>query len=467
MSKLIPKLQNGQSSTYVARQELIPRIPYKLKDNERWINGQIVQLKDEQVDNQSNEPQVLKEERSKQITAQKKQQERHENAQKGLENFGGFMNFTTRLLPSQIAGAVKEGQTFGDYVANGNKGIGGNVVLNTVFDAATGYAGMVGNNILNRNLFFYKYVDPFSYSSPFSRGTYVAKKILTRPTPNRNNIQPSYKQLNFDDRPYIGRMITGQITKNDANATKLVERFRDAAYRKYLGIPEKEPIYIPNEDGTFSYNLPYIEKLYKEYNIPFKVSDLQRKRGADYVTSNGGRVNIKTHSLGGPYEVDELFDIWDLNPFQDYVFDLNKPIRSAANKVYTKLYYPLYDSRFGYNYLGGSYLNRLRYGLDSNALKFKLPNIEAGKIMGGKPFTMKTKVPLTKSIKFEQDLIENKPYPYWNIEYGFKAEPYEMYPQQVLEYQKHGILPIENENFINNLNIDLSNLTTKTANTIQ
>lgn len=464
--KLIPRLQNGQSSTFVAKQKLIEKVPYKLKDNERWINGQLVQLKDEQVDNQSNEPKILKEEREKQLSAKESEKQRKKNTQKGLENFGGFMNFTTRFLPSQIAGAVKKGQSFGDYVANGNEGIGGNVVLNTAFDLGSGYVGMVGNNLLNRNLFFYKYIDPFSYSNPLSRGSYVVKKMFTRPTPNRNNIQPSYKQLNFADRPYLGRMITGNITENDASATKLVERFRDAAYRKYLGIPEKEPIYIPNEDGTFSYNLPYIEKLYKEYDIPFKVSDLQRKRGIDYITGNGGRVNIKTHSLSGPYEVDELFDVWDLNPFQDHIFDLNKPIRNAANKVYTKLYNPLYKSRFGYNYFGGSYLNRLRYGLDSNALKFKFPNIEASKIMGGKPFTMKTEVPLTKSIKFEQDLIENKPYPYWNIEYGFKAEPYEMYPQKVLEYKKHGVLPIQNNNLNNNLNIDLSNLTTKTVNTI-
>ena len=277
MKKLIPKLQNGQSSTYVAKQKLIPVIPYKLKDNERWINGQIVQLKDEQVDNQSNEPQVLKEEREKQLSSKETEKERQKELKKGLENFGGFINLTTRLLPSQIAGAVKEGQNFGDYIANGNKGIGRNVLLNTAFDLGTG----VGIKLFPKM---------YEYALDQTIGDFNLSYLL-----NKN------KQFNTNKiGDLIGQGGESKVYKDLTNANRVIKETRpikNSYYKTYTKSRVRRninPYYLKERIEGFKDNADGTKTLYvsqrkinpniiiddKDIKDPIKLQDeLMKKKG--------------------------------------------------------------------------------------------------------------------------------------------------------------------------------------------
>jgi hypothetical protein len=105
--------------------------------------------------------------------------------------------------------------------------------------------------------------------------------------------------------------------------SRLENKFRDAAFRKYLNLPERDPLYIANQDGTFSYNLPYIEQQYAKNGL--KIDTANMNLGVDWITGNGGNLestkNISFgHGIGSDssktFSMQEMTDTWDLHPFR-------------------------------------------------------------------------------------------------------------------------------------------------------
>jgi len=105
--------------------------------------------------------------------------------------------------------------------------------------------------------------------------------------------------------------------------SRLENKFRDAAFRKYLNLPERDPLYIANQDGTFSYNLPYIEQQYAKNGL--KIDTANMNLGVDWITGNGGNLestkNISFgHGIGSDssktFSMQEMIDTWDLHPFR-------------------------------------------------------------------------------------------------------------------------------------------------------
>lgn len=76
----------------------------------------------------------------------------------------------------------------------------------------------------------------------------------------------------------MARIDATDVEKTLANEIAL--NAREDALRMYLGFPQKYDTYIPNGDGTFSYN---IEKL-KESGFDFEGFG----QDYDYLTSNAG-----------------------------------------------------------------------------------------------------------------------------------------------------------------------------------
>ena len=106
-------------------------------------------------------------------------------------------------------------------------------------------------------------------------------------------------------------------------ANNIGRTFRDAAWKKYLGVSDGRPYYVKNKNGTWSYNLDEIDKLTKS-GITF--GGQLRSAGAstvssDFLTSAGGNLSLKVEkvnrSVGGNENIKRyLFkDRWDLHPF--------------------------------------------------------------------------------------------------------------------------------------------------------
>lgn len=248
---------------------------------------------------------------------------------------------------------------------------------------AIGKAGIVGRNIANRNLFTYAYLEPWSYLDPVKRGGKVLKHILIdNKLPNLT--RPAVSDVRFR---YMNN-ITGD--------------FRDEAFRKYLGLPERTPLYVRQADGTYGYNMKWLAD--RQPNIVLPVPhDLGNGVSVDLFTGNGGNIGIKENPLNKTVSIE---DAWDINPFSRIPTpDVWEPVRTAANKLYQTLYSKLYNSqtsfgRFGYNHLGGKQLNRLRYSdtpkrLNNvvNKITNKIRRFDAAPLLGGKTFVLKQEVP--------------------------------------------------------------------------
>lgn len=407
---------------------------------------------------------------------------------------GGFNNvdptqWARRVydLPKTMFGPMRF-STYMDRWINGNEGLvssnfqqqhpwysaGVNLLGGAALVGGSTQGPRIAHNIANRNQFFYKYLTPFSYDHPLKRGLNVAQKILTEPKINLpQDFIPSWMgKINNgigkgNHGTYIGYVPEDIIAKAELNGientpeyidyalklSRLENKFRDAAFRKYLNLPERDPLYTANQDGTFSYNLPYIEQQYAKNGL--KIDTANMNLGVDWITGNGGNLestkNISFgHGIGSDslktFSMQEMTDTWDLHPFRRAEDQLSKKygdfVRKTADNIYTKLYDKLYGHNkpfkyiSGYNLLGGKQLNRIRY---SDKVPFqnaidkiskKLVNFEAGPIMGGKPFVMKTNIPLTR-----QFTLEGKS-PVYRIQYGLNAD--NILPQAYFDWLKHG-----------------------------
>lgn len=390
-------------------------------------------------------------------------------------------------LPKTLFGPMRF-STYMDRWINGNEGLvssnfqqqhpwysaGVNLLGGAALVGGSTQGPRIAHNIANRNQFFYKYLTPFSYDHPLKRGLNVAQKILTEPKINLpQDFTPSWMgKINNgigkgNHGTYIGYIPENIIAKAELNGientpeyidyalklSRLENKFRDAAFRKYLNLPERDPLYIANQDGTFSYNLPYIEQQYAKNGL--KIDTANMNLGVDWITGNGGNLestkNISFgHGIGSDssktFSMQEMTDTWDLHPFRRAEDQLSKKygdfVRKTADNIYTKLYYKLYDHNkpfkyiSGYNLLGGKQLNRIRY---SDKVPFqntidkiskKLVNFEAGPVMGGKPFVMKTNIPLTRQFTLEGES------PVYRIQYGLNAD--NILPQAYFDWLKYG-----------------------------
>lgn len=393
-------------------------------------------------------------------------------------------------LPKTLFGPMRF-STYMDRWINGNEGLvssnfqqqhpwysaGINLLGGAALVGGSTQGPRIVHNIANRNQFFYKYLTPFSYDHPLKRGLNVAQKILTEPKINLpQDFTPSWMgKINNgigkgSHGTYIGYIPEDIIAKAELNGientpeyidyalrlSRLENKFRDAAFRKYLNLPERDPLYIANQDGTFSYNLPYIEEQYAKSGLKIDTSNMNL--GVDWITGNGGNLestkNISFgHGIGSDssksFSMQEMIDTWDLHPFRRAEDQLSKKyedfVRKTADKIYTGLYYKLYafNKPFkhlpsGYNWLGGKQLNKLRNSnevpLQStiNKISKKLENFEVGPVMGGKPFVMKTNIPLTRRLRID----DNYPTPRYTTEYGLNAD--NILPQSYFDWLKYG-----------------------------
>lgn len=329
--------------------------------------------------------------------------------------------------PTRWAGTIKTGFKESPWSEN-NPGVTGNPYLDMIADglalptiAKTGKWGHgVVRNIKHRNRHAYVTIDPVGYNNPVDRFKAYAKSILSGEDVDIDAINP----VDRSGTPmYVASSFEGG--KNKRFMTQIA---RDEAWRKYLQLPSRTDIYLPNGDGTYRYNIPKISELaggkFKPHptnkivnGVPVDVMDKVTGAGGGltksevYETQAPYKNAQGTHDIIGKHVIE---DDWDLHPFsraEDQVIDkLQSLVNKTADKTYQKLYDKLYSfdrpyRNITYNYLGGSFLNKLRNsnGIKNskiiNKLNKKLANFEVGPILGGKPFKMHSEIPYTKKMK--------------------------------------------------------------------
>lgn len=192
-------------------------------------------------------------------------------------------------------------------------------------------------------------------------------------------------------------------------ANNIGTTFRDAAWKKYLGLSDGSPYYVKNNNGTWSYNLDEIEKLTKD---GMKFGDNLQPSGTsmvsgDFLTSAGGNLSLKVEkmnrNIGGNENIKRYTfkDRWDLHPFSRDGGTISERVGSAIGILDNHNTVNEATGNFVRNKLG-NYIKPLKNFPDP---KLKIidkidnfgRNFEVGKVLGGKPFDMETRV-YTKTV---------------------------------------------------------------------
>lgn len=399
-----------------------------------------------------------------------------EPAHSALETVGKGLDYVTPNFIRPVLPYLSASQWIGTLRGKGfpgsetNDGFGNSIqdqYLNEMFDFGTSYLPLgklafdgtkwgkgVARNIKHRNEHAYATIAPYGYDAPINRFKAFAKSILS----GEENLD--YLTGRVFNAPKDIISYNRPTYKNPRLAYQIANVTRDEAWRKYLGLPSRleqlghTPAYLENVDGTVRYNMEHFANMAKKQGTYIEPALFDSKNGVvgDWITGSHGGVNQTLTEVGKGISTDagkrfgigRMIDTWDLHPFRDSHTGLSKlpkritdGITGFANKLYTKGFdagiygNTKFGRNFGYKYLGGSYLNKLRYGNASIPILYKptfykgmqvgaemnpklvqllekLSNKEIGTIIGGKPFTLDNTFKYTQIPEFGTGKISLK-----------------------------------------------------------
>lgn len=206
----------------------------------------------------------------------------------------------------------------------------------------------------------YNYVAPLKYADS-------DEIVSTNHAQELRDVLKSFlnrEKININKTPqWVNKLIDEDVmlyAGEDQIPMKAFLKFRDDAYRKSLGFPDRTSensfvgdgrnTYIPNSDGTYSYDMDVVNGLRTKYGgneFSGKVKKTPFGYG-DNITLNGGHISV---SPDGTYS-----DIWDVQPFK-----LKSALPFQKDKI-----------------LGGI----------SKAMHEFYPNFEMIRFLGGKPLKL-------------------------------------------------------------------------------
>ena len=332
---------------------------------------------------------------------------------------GDWLSSTQGRVYKDKFGKIHTAKEYEDYIKNGtdeisrfdgtplSRGLSGAdpigqlVVENAIFNKPLRYIGGKVFNALrqtlvpsNRAAHVYVNVSPDSYYGHTSEIKGAVKDML-------KGVKADVSKPKWEIKNTYG----GYLPQYDeATAKNIGTTFRDAAWKKYLGVSDGSPYYVKNKNGTWSYNLDEIEKLTKD---GIKFGDELQPSGTsmvsgDFLTSAGGNLSLKVEkvnsNIGGNENIKRYIfkDRWDLHPFSRDSGTISKRVGKSIGLI--KGYESVSEAtgNFVRNKLG-NYIKPLKNFPDP---KLKIidkidnfgRNFEIGKVLGGKPFDMETKM---------------------------------------------------------------------------
>lgn len=333
---------------------------------------------------------------------------------------GDWLSSTQGRVYKDKYGKIYTAKEYEDYIKNGTdeisrfdnkplvKGLSaadpvgefivGNAVLNKPLSYVAGRTFNALRQVLvpsNRAAHVYVNVSPNSYYGHTSEIKGAVKDMLKGRKADISKpkweIKGSYKD---DYLPQYDEEVANNIGRT----------FRDAAWKKYLGVSDGSPYYVKNKNGTWSYNLDEIEKLTKngiDFGGQLQPTGTSIVSG-DFLTSAGGNLSLKVeglnHSAGGIGNMKRYVfrDRWDLHPFSRDNGTISKRVGRSIGLL--KDYESVNEAtgNFVRNKLG-NYIKPLKnYPNPKLKVIDKIDNFgrnfEIGKVLGGKPFDMETKV---------------------------------------------------------------------------
>ena len=271
--------------------------------------------------------------------------------------------------------------------------------------------GNYTNNIIKisnpkyRALHAYNSITPFGYHRPVERTkNWIKDMIVDSPVDIEN---PKW----IKDARIHYHVVPGTI-EFDA---------RNSAYKKYLGIPDKNPMYIENPDGTFSYDLSKFENKYRFVDDKF-----------DFM---GGAHGHLWNDSGFNSDKSAYFmhDVWDLHPLSKGTEDLKKSLHKTIGSdklrelaqnfrtyMFDKGHWGIGEGKSTFGKLTkfldrplNIYRNGVKFNYKTNEITDippilnntidkivdspifnKIAKYEIGPVLGGKPFELKMNVPV-------------------------------------------------------------------------
>ena len=274
----------------------------------------------------------------------------------------------------------------------------GNAVLNKPLSYVAGKTFNALRQVLvpsNRAAHVYVNVSPNSYYGHTSEIKGAVKDMLKGRKADVS--KPKWKIKDSYKDSYLPQY-DEEVANNIGNT------FRDAAWKKYLGVSDGSPYYVKNKNGTWSYSLDEIEKLTKngiDFGGRLEPTGTSIVSG-DFLTSAGGNLSLKVEkvnqSAGGIGNMKRYVfrDRWDLHPFSRDGGTISKRVGRSIGLLKDHESVNEATGNFVRNKLG-NYIKPLKNFKDPKLKaidkidKFGR-NFEIGKVIGGKPFDMETKV---------------------------------------------------------------------------
>ena len=274
--------------------------------------------------------------------------------------------------------------------------IGQLVVENAILNKPTSYvfgrvfnAAKQGLIASNRAKHVYVNVAPESYGGHGKEIKAAIKDVLKGKPADIS--KPKWKLDGFDlANGYMHQYKTEE-------AIPIATKYREEAWKKYLGISDGTPYYIKNKDGSYSYSLEEISKLRQGsggIKFPNNILEEGTTVKQDYLTSAGGNLSQSVITNKKGQSMVTLRDRWDLHPF-------SRPDGTISKRFGRQI--KLVKGSEPVNEAVGNLIRDKVGQIIPPLSKIKDPkmkwvdkidefgrNFEIGKVLGGKPFDMET-----------------------------------------------------------------------------
>ena len=222
---------------------------------------------------------------------------------------GDWLSSTQGRVYKDKYGKIYTAKEYEDYIKNGTdeisrfdgmplvRGLGGDPVSelyveNVVLNKPLRYIGGKVFNALrqtlvpsNRAAHVYVNVSPSSYYGHTSEIKGAVKDMLKGKKADVS--KPKWKIEGSFKETYLPQY-------DEEVANNIGTTFRDAAWKKYLGVSDGSPYYVKNNNGTWSYNLDEIDNLTKDgikFEKWYSPTETPVVVG-DFLTSAGGNLSL-------------------------------------------------------------------------------------------------------------------------------------------------------------------------------